>query len=153
MARRFLGQPCGQASGTFNKITAALRKYFAEKGWQAEGTKFYLWVPTSLTPDELLAEDQKLAGHCLGVMESFELGGGTSGSDVPGHKSAFPDGLIAALGLFILPEDYSRYPRLTRLQGRKHQPVVGPTNLSNSAVAPPPTGVAAPPPALQVSAG
>ncbi|EKM50893.1 uncharacterized protein PHACADRAFT_262771 [Phanerochaete carnosa HHB-10118-sp] len=95
----------------WKEIGTALRKYFAEEQWQADHTSEYWSLLRPRTPEELLADDRQLAGECLEIMESAEHGG----SDY----SSFPDELIVALGLFILPEDVPKYPRLVKLQERR----------------------------------
>ncbi|GJE91700.1 hypothetical protein PsYK624_078500 [Phanerochaete sordida] len=94
---------------------AALREYYKMKGWQAT----YNGSNNSMLPSpaELLTEDRKLAGECLELIGSLERPGPRAGeAEQSTQVSVFPDMLITALGLFVVPEDVSRYPRLAGIQ-------------------------------------
>ncbi|EKM50873.1 uncharacterized protein PHACADRAFT_212798 [Phanerochaete carnosa HHB-10118-sp] len=118
----------------WNAINAALRKYFVETKWDIGYEEFYYHLRTLRTPSELLAEDRRLAGECLDVMQSVERSSDTSSPDASAREPAFPDELITALGFLILPQDVSKYPRLVKLQEHERpgspRPVTGPTSGS-----------------------
>ena len=95
-------------SNLWKAISSAVRKYFRDRKWKATHSDKYWQLPLPiLTPDELLAENRALAGKCLEIMGFIE-------SETE-SKPIFPDELVSALGLFILPEDFLKYPRLARL--------------------------------------
>ena len=101
-------------------ISSAVRRYSRDEKWGATYIKQYWHLPLSvLTPEELLAKDRAFAGECLEIMNSIDGKGNGDRLGRPKRKPVFPDELVAALGLFILPEDVSKYPRLARLQDKE----------------------------------
>ena len=103
-------------SNLWKTISSAVRKYSHDKKWEATYNEQYWHLPLRiLPPNELLAEDRALAGECLEIMDSIESQGDADRLERNKRLPIFPDELVAALGLFTLPEDVSGYPRLARL--------------------------------------
>lgn len=109
-------------SDLWTAIGSAVRRYSRDKKWDASDKGLYWHIPTLpiLTPEEILAGDRDLAGKCLEIIGSIEEGSGARGLKPHAGQPTFPDELVTALGLFILPENVSKYPRLARLQGQEH---------------------------------
>ena len=104
-------------SNLWKTINSAVRRYSCDKKWEATYIGQYWQLPLRvLPPDELLAEDRELAGGCLEIMDFIESESDADGLERPGSKPIFPDELVAALGLFILPEDVSKHSRLAGLR-------------------------------------
>ncbi|EKM55604.1 uncharacterized protein PHACADRAFT_256336 [Phanerochaete carnosa HHB-10118-sp] len=93
----------------------ALRAYLNMERQHAIHGRWHYHRPILLTPVELLAKDQQLAGDCLEIMGSIERGGNKALQSLSVGEPVFPDDLIAILGHFILAENIPRYPRLARL--------------------------------------
>ena len=107
-------------SGLWKAISSAVHRYFRDTKWEATYDEQYWHLPLPiLTPDELLAEGRELAGKCLEIMDTVEGEKDADRLERPAGEPALPDELVAALGLFILPSDVSKYPKLTRLQAQE----------------------------------
>ncbi|GJE97537.1 hypothetical protein PsYK624_137580 [Phanerochaete sordida] len=99
----------------WNEIGAALRKYWRSEVWTQTTNDAWLSKLTLLTAEELLVEDRALAAECLRTIDSMEhVATASRGSE--DRDTVFPDTLVTALGLFVLPENVSAYPRLKRLR-------------------------------------
>ncbi|GJE90531.1 hypothetical protein PsYK624_066710 [Phanerochaete sordida] len=104
----------GHWTALWPAVGAALRRYWEKEQWKRGSTIYFLPSYLSfLTPDEVLADDRQIAAECLAVMASSNTSANPGDAQ---SQSAFPDELFTALGLFILPEDVQRYPRLAKLQ-------------------------------------
>lgn len=106
----------------WSQLHHAVRYYWEKKGWN-EGLSDRPWFNHSipnLTPKEVFACDREIAEECLSRMESIDEAIRASGdaalsSKYTGQDSVFPDELVTAVGLFILPKRVAGFPRLHRL--------------------------------------
>ena len=104
-------------SNLWKTINSALHKYSRDTMWESTYAEDYWHLPLRVSPpDELLAEDRALAGGCLEIMDSIENESDADRPERPASEPTFPDELVTALGLFILPEDVWKYSKLARLQ-------------------------------------
>lgn len=105
-----------QWANLWEAISGALRTYWRLEKWKT--TRYDPWwsTLTPLGPDDILKEDRHLAGECLTLIGSTEANETYATFRSSSHTTLFPDHIVKALGLFIMPDDVAQYPRLKRLQ-------------------------------------
>lgn len=100
-------------------IAMALNVYWTSRGWTAPDGSWYTKdsAPLEVVHARIRNDDGALAAKCLDLMGELD-----SGALLPGTPSFFPDGLVTALGPFVIERPVSEFSRPASLTARYQRP-------------------------------